>query len=82
MFLGQLDNPLGCRLCWVQLFGIDSSAPPLPLYVPLPLSYIFSLISPLPSTLGEWPEVGAWLGEVQSKGIRIEIGWCRWWWRG
>lgn len=41
MFLGQFNNPSGCRLCWVRLFGIDSSAPSLSLSVPLLLSYIF-----------------------------------------
>lgn len=44
MFLGQFNNPLGCRPCWVQSFGIDSSTPALPLSAPLLLSYIFSLL--------------------------------------
>lgn len=45
VFLGQLHNPRGCWLCWVQSLGIDFSALPL-LLCPLPppplllLSYI------------------------------------------
>lgn len=62
MFLGQFDNPLGCRLCWIQSFGIDSSAPSLPLSVPLPLSYIFSLLS----------------SHLWKNGLRLGFGWeCR-----
>jgi hypothetical protein len=62
MFLGQLDNPLGCLLCWVQSFGIDFSAPLLPLSVPslCPIYLLFFPFSSSPA-LGEWPEVGAWL---------------------
>lgn len=80
MFLGQLDNPLGCRLCGVQLCGIDSI--PAPLCPPPSVLYTFSLlISPLPWIPGERPWVGAWLGDVQSEEIRIEMWCCWWWWR-
>lgn len=67
MFLGQLDNPLGCWLCWVQLFGIDSSALSLPLSTPLPLPYIFSFLSLLFFPL------------LWENGLRLGLGWekCR-----